>query len=127
MSSKKYDEKDGVWRTIGGKRIFIEKGDSLSDAMKKSGKFKSKEKSNITKQNWREELKKRIDEDKRQYEERLEREREEKDNNSIIKKIKDTYKSIKNKKTYEEAYKIYKERHPKDKMSFEDFRKLLLK
>lgn len=33
-------EQDGVWRTVGGRRIFIAKGQSLSDAMMKSGKFK---------------------------------------------------------------------------------------
>lgn len=32
-------EKNGVWRTIRGRRIFIEEGQSLSEAMKKSGKF----------------------------------------------------------------------------------------
>lgn len=30
----------GVWRTVGGRRIFIADGESLSSAMKKSGKFK---------------------------------------------------------------------------------------
>lgn len=34
-------ELDGVWRTVGGRRIFIANGQSLSDAMAKSGKFKS--------------------------------------------------------------------------------------
>lgn len=33
---------DGVWRTIRGRRVFIKKGQSLSDAMKESGKFKNK-------------------------------------------------------------------------------------
>lgn len=33
-------EKDGVWRTIRGRRIFIGKGESLGEAMTKSGKFK---------------------------------------------------------------------------------------
>ena len=33
---------DGVWRTVAGRRIFIKNGQSLSDAMKKSGKFKTK-------------------------------------------------------------------------------------
>lgn len=32
---------DGVWRTVGGRRIFIANGQSLSDAMAKSGKFKN--------------------------------------------------------------------------------------
>lgn len=40
----KYDESDGVWRTVGGRRIFIRDGQSLSDAMKSSGKFKSAKK-----------------------------------------------------------------------------------
>ena len=33
---------NGVWRTVGGRRIFIKDGQSLSDAMKKSGKFNLK-------------------------------------------------------------------------------------
>lgn len=37
---EKYEEKDGVWRTIRGRRVFIAKGESLSSAMAKSGKFK---------------------------------------------------------------------------------------
>lgn len=36
-------EEKGVWRTVGGRRIFIKEGQSLSDAMKESGKFNSKE------------------------------------------------------------------------------------
>lgn len=31
----------GVWRTIGGRRVFIKTGQSLSQAMKASGKFKT--------------------------------------------------------------------------------------
>ena len=38
------DFEDGVWRTIGGRRVFIKDGQSLSDAMKESGKFKKTEK-----------------------------------------------------------------------------------
>lgn len=40
MAKLSFDDSDGVWRTIGGKRIFIRTGESLSSAMKKSGKFK---------------------------------------------------------------------------------------
>ena len=40
----KNDFEDGVWRTVGGRRIFIRDGESLSTAMKKSGKFKSAKK-----------------------------------------------------------------------------------
>ena len=32
----------GVWRTVGGKKIFIKNGQSLSEAMIESGKFPSK-------------------------------------------------------------------------------------
>ena len=37
-----YNNEDGVWRTIGGRRVFIRNGQSLSEAMKESGKFKKK-------------------------------------------------------------------------------------
>ena len=55
---------DGVWRTIGGRRVFIKEGQSLSDAMKESGKFKSKE----------QKPKKMTDEEKQKEIERLEKE-----------------------------------------------------
>lgn len=35
------DDIGGVWRTIGGRRVFIKDGDDLQTAMKKSGKFKN--------------------------------------------------------------------------------------
>lgn len=34
----------GVWRTIGGRRIFIKDGQDLASAMKESGKFSKKQK-----------------------------------------------------------------------------------
>lgn len=36
---EKYNSEDGVWRTIGGRRVFIRTGQSLSSAMRESGKF----------------------------------------------------------------------------------------
>ena len=33
----------GIFRTVGGRRIFIKEGQSLSEAMKESGKFSKKE------------------------------------------------------------------------------------
>ena len=45
----KDNEKDGVWRTVGGRRIFIRNGESLTDAMKKSGKFKKSNQKSISK------------------------------------------------------------------------------
>ena len=34
----------GVWRTIGGRRVFIRDGEDLSSAMRRSGKFKTENK-----------------------------------------------------------------------------------
>ena len=34
---------NGIWRTVGGRRIFIKEGQELADAMKESGKFGKKE------------------------------------------------------------------------------------
>ena len=67
---KIFNENEGVWRTISGRRVFIREGQSLSDAMKESGKFKTqfkKEKTNkyIEKNKKLEEMKKTVNE---QYE-----------------------------------------------------------
>ena len=35
-------KENGVWRTVGGRRIFIKDGQDLASAMKESGKFKNK-------------------------------------------------------------------------------------
>ena len=50
---KKYtlNGKTGVWRTVGGRRIFIKDGDSLSNAMKDSGKFNSDKEYKLTNEN----------------------------------------------------------------------------
>ena len=40
----KYSDDEIIWRTIGGKRIPIRVGQSLSQAMKASGKFNTKSK-----------------------------------------------------------------------------------
>lgn len=41
------DDIGGVWRTVGGRRIFIKDGEDLETAMKKSGKFDKNGKKNI--------------------------------------------------------------------------------
>ena len=38
---KDFDDSDGVWRTVGGRRIFIRNGQDLASAMVESGKFKN--------------------------------------------------------------------------------------
>lgn len=50
----KFDDSDGVWRTIGGRRVFIRTGQSLSDAMKESGKFGKREA--VTKERMQEDI-----------------------------------------------------------------------
>ena len=40
---KEADEQNGVWRTVMGRRIFIQKGEALSHAIKRSGKFSKSE------------------------------------------------------------------------------------
>ena len=35
-------EEGGIWRTIGGRRVFIKDGEDLATAMKNSGKFEKK-------------------------------------------------------------------------------------
>ncbi len=43
-------EKDGVWRMIRGRRVFIRKGQSLTDAMRESGKFNNNSYKDVTKE-----------------------------------------------------------------------------
>ena len=45
----------GVWRTIGGRRVFIKEGQDLASAMKESGKFKSASKGTAKKEMAKEE------------------------------------------------------------------------
>ena len=47
----------GVWRTISGRRVFIKEGQSISDAMRESGKFKGKEDKEAQGREYRDKLK----------------------------------------------------------------------
>ena len=70
--AKDFDKEDGVWRTVGGRRIFIRTGQSLAEAMVQSGKFKSlrstykkekeKEKEEAKDKEWEEKVKKLAEE-----------------------------------------------------------------
>lgn len=51
--AENFNEEDGVWRTVSGRRIFIRNGETLSQAMAKSGKF-----NNVKKTNWEDQWKK---------------------------------------------------------------------
>ena len=54
---------DGVWRTIAGRRVFIKEGQSLTDAMKESGKFKKTPEKMNNRKNLIDKLKIQIDVD----------------------------------------------------------------
>jgi len=56
----------GVWRTIGGRRVFIKNGQSLEDAMRESGKF-----SRVSKN---QELYKKVDEENKKIDEIVKKE-----------------------------------------------------
>ena len=64
----------GVWRTVGGRRIFIKDGEDLETAMKKSGKFK---KSKIKDKNDDKKNKKMTDEEREKKIKELEKKKEE--------------------------------------------------
>lgn len=60
----------GVWRTVGGRRIFIKDGENLGTAMKNSGKFKNKDDKKQKKMT-EEERKKKIEELEKKKEETI--------------------------------------------------------
>ena len=66
------DDIGGVWRTVGGRRIFIKDGEDLETAMKKSGKFKKSEIKDNDKKN-----KKMTDEEREKKIKELEKKKEE--------------------------------------------------
>lgn len=65
--AKDYDDVGGVWRTIGGRRVFIKTGQSLEDAMKESGKFKLSKEQKEVGDKLNEKAKKSAEEDIRFY------------------------------------------------------------
>jgi len=91
--SKSYDNENGVWRTIGGRRVFIRNGQSLADAMKESGKF-----SRVAKN---QELYKKVDEENKKIDELVKKE-EKKDEKKTIHTTSGDY-------TFEEMQKRDKE------------------
>lgn len=65
------DDIGGVWRTIGGRRVFIKDGQDLASAMKDSGKFNIKAKDDKNAYNDKEELEKAkrdLEEAQKEYE-----------------------------------------------------------
>ena len=60
--AKDYNKEDGVWRTIGGRKVFIRKGQNLADAMIESGKFKGQKNKPGARESYRQEKEKDIKE-----------------------------------------------------------------
>ncbi len=60
-------ETGGVWRTVGGRRIFIKDGQDLASAMKESGKFKPSKKQKDEGKRLNEKAKKSAKEDIEEY------------------------------------------------------------
>ena len=135
---------NGVWRTIGGRRIFIKDGEDLASAMKKSGKFKNSKKG-----------KKEDEEDKEPKETSKSKDRvavydysgynpdatadpkyvdwaivhatDEKDKEfwlkqkEQLKEAKPTYYIYRNKEPYKKAFEEYKKKHPNSKITLNEF------
>lgn len=90
---------DGVWRTVAGRRIFIKNGQSLTDAMKNSGKFE--------KNNLQAKLKKQFENKNKELEKKIESIRNSKKENLIV--------------TDEKGNIIHEEIGSKNHTGYEDF------
>lgn len=104
-----YDE-DGVWRTVGGRRIFIKDGQSVQDAMKKSGKF-----DNVRKKNQKED-KKESKEKNKNFTEKDENDIIKKDSEELTKYINDNVKELGSSKYEDGTYNI----NSKESVNFEN-------
>lgn len=60
--AKNYDDIGGVWRTVGGRHIFIKDGQDLASAMKESGKFKKQKITTDSEEQKRSELNQKLKE-----------------------------------------------------------------
>lgn len=114
----------GVWRTVGGRRIFIKDGEDLATAMKNSGKFGKKKENN---KNNREEKIKKLEEEleetkgflaKAKIKEEIEALKEGYDDIEEYRKMKDTKRqeAIENsKKEKEERQKLRQQQEQEEK------------
>lgn len=116
MAKKKYDESEGVWRTIGGRRVFIREGQSLSDAMIESGKFKGQKNKPGMRESYRKEKEKDMDEEVKLKRKSFE---SSEDGAKAYKEYKE--KRDNNKAKYDVKYDSVEDRYNKDK----DFRDML--
>lgn len=112
-------EENGVWRTVGGRRIFIKDGQDLASAMKESGKFSSRKLSKEEKARQWVLTKKEIDE----LEEKLRKKQlSQEEHEKTIKRIK-TLKEEKKELSKDLTEEDY--RNAKSKMREEETQKML--
>ena len=134
------DFENGVWRTIGGRHIFIRDGESVSSAMKRSGKFKSAKKKEQRKfEDVDKEFHEHAQKMEKNYEEfggnsvederklnELSRERDKallnKDKNNRVRTLSGEYeKDNKGREVTQEEYDRFREAYKNDKISKEDY------
>lgn len=117
---------DGVWRTISGRKVFIKKGQSLTEAMKESGKFKDLKGNSIKDERlgYLDKKKKIIDEYKQktadlgidiydmteQEEERWDKLLEER--GEELKKLKNPFKDAKTERNFLNMKRLFEENYP---------------
>ena len=108
MAKEDYSKEDGVWRTIGGRKVFIRKGQSLADAMIESGKFKGQKNKPGARESYREEKEKDYKEQEELYDKYKKANEEssnvQKEAHEYMKKVTD------NNEKYEDTYEKRKER-----------------
>lgn len=90
------DDVGGIWRTVGGRRIFIKDGVDLQTAMKESGKFKRVDKGK-TKEEMVEDIKKKDE----LYQKKMAEQRTKENKNEFKSKVEDKEKVIDKQKSNE--------------------------
>lgn len=108
--TKKKEDLGGVWRTVGGRRIFIKDGQDLYEAMNDSGKFTNLKKTN-SQRKAKERTTSQVDKEYELYKKARE------DENSIDP-------MTENSTDWEELDRKYKDRYEKEKSSIKENKKI---
>ena len=103
------DDIGGVWRTIGGRRIFIKDGQNLATAMKESGKFNNDNKKIKQQYKTKQEVNKKIKElNKKIYSREQFDEEEYNKLKKEVEELKETKKKLPNENIENNNYEEYK-------------------
>jgi len=118
MSFKRYasdnDSAGGVWRTVGGRRIFIKDGQDLASAMKASGKFNYDDEYDRAHGMYKKQEKEIDERNKKLHREAIEKENRERFNKNIEKYLEETEKA--EQKRYELNKKLKEAQSKMDKL-----------